>query len=83
MCGIGGVLFLGAVEHALQTRWRAGLSSGFMMLSDVPVLRLPIPENPAPQPFDPAIIEQLDATTVVEPGNRVERDAFGNLVLTV
>ena len=31
----------------------------------------------------PAIIEQLDATTVVEPGNRVERDAFGNLVLTV
>jgi N-methylhydantoinase A len=34
--------------------------------------------------FDgPAIIEQLDATTVVEPGNRVERDAFGNLVLTV
>ena len=58
----GGVLFLGAVEHALQTRWRAGLSSGFMMLSDVPVLRLPIPENPAPQPFDPAIIEQLFAT---------------------
>ncbi len=34
--------------------------------------------------FDgPAIIEQLDCTTVVEPGNRVEVDALGNLVVTV
>ena len=39
-------------------------------------------------PFDacfdgPAIIEQLDCTTVVEPGNRVEIDAIGNLIVTV
>jgi N-methylhydantoinase A len=31
----------------------------------------------------PAIIEQLDCTTVVEPGNRVEVDAIGNLIVTV
>ena len=31
----------------------------------------------------PAIIEQLDSTTVVEPGNTVAVDAFGNLLITV
>lgn len=31
----------------------------------------------------PAILEQLDATTVVEPGNAVEIDRFGNLIITV
>lgn len=31
----------------------------------------------------PAIVEQLDATTVIEPGNRVRVDALGNLVVTV
>jgi N-methylhydantoinase A len=32
--------------------------------------------------FDgPAIVEQLDATTVIEPGNRVEVDGLGNLVV--
>ena len=34
--------------------------------------------------FDgPAIIEQLDCTTVIEPGNRVWMDAIGNLIVTV
>jgi N-methylhydantoinase A len=34
--------------------------------------------------FDgPAIVEQLDCTTVIEPGNRVEVDAIGNLIVTV
>jgi N-methylhydantoinase A len=34
--------------------------------------------------FDgPAIVEQLDSTTVVEPGDRVAVDAFGNLVIAV
>ncbi len=34
--------------------------------------------------FDgPAIIEQLDCTTVVEPGNRVEVDSIGNLIVSV
>jgi N-methylhydantoinase A len=31
----------------------------------------------------PAIVEQLDATTVVEPGDRVAVDALGNLVISV
>jgi N-methylhydantoinase A len=31
----------------------------------------------------PAIVEQLDCTTVVEPGNRVWMDAIGNLVIEV
>ncbi len=31
----------------------------------------------------PAIIEQLDATTVVEPGNTVVADAHGNLIITI
>jgi N-methylhydantoinase A len=31
----------------------------------------------------PAIIEQLDATTVVEPGNAVELDTLGNLIIKV
>lgn len=34
--------------------------------------------------FDgPAIIEQLDCTTLIEPGCRVERDRLGNLLITV
>ena len=31
----------------------------------------------------PAIIEQLDCTTVIEPGNHAELDAIGNLIVTV
>ena len=31
----------------------------------------------------PAIVEQLDCTTVLEPGNRAEVDKLGNLVVTV
>jgi N-methylhydantoinase A len=31
----------------------------------------------------PAIVEQLDCTTVIEPGDHVERDMIGNLVITV
>ena len=31
----------------------------------------------------PAIIEQLDCTTVIDPGNRVELDALGNLLVTL
>jgi N-methylhydantoinase A len=31
----------------------------------------------------PAILEQLDATTVLEPGNRLSSDADGNLIIEV
>ena len=34
--------------------------------------------------FDgPAILEQLDCTTVVEPGDRVAQDKLGNLLIAV
>ena len=31
----------------------------------------------------PAVIEQLDCTTVIEPGNRVQLDAYGNLLVEI
>lgn len=31
----------------------------------------------------PAIVEQLDTTVVIEPGNRVEADEYGNLIVTI
>ncbi|MBX6370435.1 MAG: hypothetical protein IRZ04_20895, partial [Rhodospirillales bacterium] len=41
-------------------------------------------ELPLGAEFDgPAIIEQLDATTVIEPGNKVRVDGLGNLVVMV
>lgn len=56
---LGGVRFLAAIETALQTRYRTGLSTDLTALIDIPVLRLPIPENPAPENFDGAIIEKM------------------------
>ena len=31
----------------------------------------------------PAIVEQLDCTTLIEPGNRVQMDSIGNLIVSV
>ena len=56
---LGGVRFLAAIETALQTRYRTGMSGSLTMMADLPILRLTIPENPNPEPFDPAIIEQM------------------------
>lgn len=56
---LGGVRFLTAIETALQTRYRTGLSTALTDLADIPVLRLPIPENPSPEPFTGAIIEGM------------------------
>jgi hypothetical protein len=50
---LGGVRFLRAVEAVLQTRWQTGMSESLRIL---PVFRLPIAENPAPDPFDPDLI---------------------------
>ena len=49
---------------------------------DTPIYqREKLPQNAA---FSgPAVIEQLDCTTVIDPGNRVELDALGNLLVTV
>jgi N-methylhydantoinase A len=40
-------------------------------------------ESLPPRIDGPAIIEQLDCTTVLEPGNRAVVDALGNLVVTI
>jgi len=53
---LGGVRFLRAVERSLQLRWQVGLTDQMQML---PFLRLPLAENPAPQPFDPDMIATL------------------------
>jgi hypothetical protein len=58
---LGGVQFLAAIETALQTRYRTGMTGALTMMADLPVLRLPVPENPAPEPFDPAIIDVMFA----------------------
>jgi hypothetical protein len=48
---LAGVRFLGGIEGALQLRWQTGIRSDW---SELPILRLPIPENPAARPFVPA-----------------------------
>ena len=53
---LGGVLFLRGVERALQTRYRYALSPELTM---IPVLRLPVPPNPAPEPFTPEAVPDL------------------------
>lgn len=58
---LGGVLFLHAIEKTLQTRWRHGMvrSGGF-----VPVLRLPVPPNPAPDPFRAELVAEVFQTLI-------------------
>ncbi|HVG47536.1 MAG TPA: hypothetical protein VM899_05295 [Rubellimicrobium sp.] len=56
---LGGVRFLAGVERALQLRYRVGLSDGLAVASGLPILRLPIGENPAPEPFEPQMIDAL------------------------
>jgi N-methylhydantoinase A len=67
---------LAAAQTAVRRVW---FDSGWC---DTPIYRrdwLPIGAR-----FDgPAVLEQLDATTVIEPGNAVEVDRFGNLVVQV
>ncbi len=45
---LAGIRFLAGVESALQLRWQTGLRADW---SELPILRLPIPENPAARPF--------------------------------
>ncbi|WP_136645129.1 hypothetical protein [Tabrizicola sp. YIM 78059] len=59
---LAGLRFLGGVEAALQLRWQTGMRADW---SELPILRLPIPENPAARPFAAAdfttLITNLDA----------------------
>ncbi|MDJ0630777.1 MAG: hypothetical protein QNJ44_21145 [Rhodobacter sp.] len=53
---LGAVRFLRAIETTLQTRWRLGINAA---RTELPVLRLPVPPNPEPEPFRPDAIEAL------------------------
>ena len=53
---LGGVQFLRALEISFQDRWREGLTDNTGM---VPFLRLPIKDNPFPEPFKPDSITQI------------------------
>ena len=59
---LAGLHFLGGVEAALQLRWDTGMRADW---SELPILRLPIPENPAARPFAPedftTLLTGLDA----------------------
>ena len=57
---LGGVLFLGALESAMQKRWTSGMTDSTGVL---PFLRTPIPENPNPGPPDPALVAAVFADT--------------------
>ena len=54
---LAGLRFLGGIEAALQLRWQTGVRADW---SELPILRLPIPENPAARPFVPS-----DFTTLI------------------
>jgi len=59
---LAGLRFLGGIEAALQLRWQTGIRADW---SELPILRLPIPENPDARAFVPAdftrLITDLDA----------------------
>lgn len=59
---LGAFHFLRGIEKTLQTRWQSNTSPGVLMLiADFPVLRLPVPPNPDPKPFEPGLITGLFA----------------------
>lgn len=53
---LAGLEILRAAEEALQARWRINMSNELEFL---PFLRLPVPENTNPDPFDPAIVASV------------------------
>jgi N-methylhydantoinase A len=76
LAGANGDASLAAARHGTRPVWFAGEAL------ETPLYRRHL--LPRDAVLDgPAIIEQLDCTTVVEPGNRVRLDALGNLVIEV
>ncbi len=69
---IGGLRFLNAIERALQTRYRFGMSGVMTETLGIPILRLPIDDNPTPDPFDPAVVEQMFADADYDLGLALE-----------
>lgn len=83
--GLGGVQFLSGIEAALQQRWRVGLDDPAMMALNIPMLRLPIAPNPAPEPFRPAMIEAMFTQLSADMGAAADTlsRADGDVGLTV
>lgn len=71
---LAGVRFLLGVEGALQLRWQTGVRSDW---SELPLLRLPIPENPNARAFQPADI--LTLLTGVQTRMDSAREALARL----
>jgi len=63
---LGAAHFLGAVEGLGQGLYEHGLTNGqydpqygIPSITDLPFLRLPVPVNPAPEPFTPEVFRQI------------------------
>ena len=53
---LGGLRFLSALEQSFQIRWQNGMTDRTGLL---PLLRLTVPDNPAPQPVDPGAVAAI------------------------
>ncbi|MCR8724067.1 hypothetical protein [Frigidibacter sp. ROC022] len=60
---LAGLRFLGGVEAALQARYDHAFSPEMNM---IPVLRLTVPENPAPQPFRADLVRDIFGGLIAE-----------------
>lgn len=63
---LGAAQFLGAIEGLGQAMYRHGLTQSFNDggfgipgVTDLPFLRLPVPANPAPEPFSAPVFRQI------------------------
>lgn len=78
---LGAVRFLRGIEGALNLRWRMGQTEP---IQGIPVLRLALPPNPAPEPFRPGLVSEVASglsaamAGAAEPLSRIgDADAVG------
>jgi hypothetical protein len=71
---LAGLRFLSGVESALQLRWQTGLTADW---SELPILRLPIPQNPNARPFTGTDLNTL--LTGIDTDMQAARDALATL----
>ena len=71
---LAGVRFLRGIERTLQLRWRHGMNAA---MTELPVLRLPVAANPAPEPFEAAVATALFAGVAADMA--AVHDALGPL----
>lgn len=55
----GSVQFLAAIERLMQGFYRHGLQPSFARQLGIPFLRLPVANNPNPEPVTPAVVREL------------------------